>query len=191
MAEENTNAEEIQHPDMSEFGWFTRMLVRGAMLDPKLDRKVSGREVLREAVNISPLYLPKVNFVNTPDVRTLWRNFCLSCLRLLYPKQRDAISFDEAAKLYNISRKDLVRIERNMRLATWVCLVFFMVSLFIGLWLNQLRTWLPTLATMILSSVFYWKYSFLLWQIRQRSLDPEVASVRNFMKTPWWLESLK
>lgn len=175
--------------DLTKVGRIQRILIRGALRDESQEKKVTSKTVLKEIIN--PLRLPKVNVFNAPDVRKLWRVFCLSALRVLYPPTHEPRSFSEVASANNIDGQSLAKIEKVLKRAAWVSGFFFFLSLLVAIWLNNLPTWLTALGTMALSGVLYWKYSFLLWQTRLRSLEPGKAGVRQFMSTLWWLESLR
>lgn len=175
--------------DLTKVGRIQRILIKGALRDENQEKKLTSKTVFKEVIN--PLRLPKVNVFNAPDVRKMWRLFCLSALRVLYPPVHEPRSFEQVASQNNIDDKAIAKIEKVLKRSAWVAGTFFFASLLVALWINVIPTWLTALGTMSLTSALYWKYSFLLWQTRLRSLEPGKAGIKEFMATSWWLESLR
>lgn len=163
----------------------TRLLIKGAMYQPQDKVEYKASDFVPH-----PLYLPKVNFLKLPDVRIMWRSICLALLGLTFSPVVEYKSFDELCKERSISEAALLRIQGNLKRAALGSFALMGMSVLIGIWLQDTMATMGCASTFILLSVFYWKYSFLLWQVRKRSLD-EDASMRNFMSTSWYLEAFK
>ena len=166
-----------------EPSWFDRKIEEGASIRLKTDKV---------GVDINPFRLPKVRFWRSPDVLIVWRSLCRSLITLRSDKPKSTlVSFDEVCQQRGVTPAQLIKIESNLLLSARASLFFFVLALLVGAYMNQFTVWLVSGGSAFLSGVLYWKYSFLLWQVRLRSLDKHLASIQAFMKESWYIEIFK
>lgn len=170
--------------------WFRRKVVEGANL--KINEEgLDAKGAAKSSVNINPLYIPRVRFWRAPDVRIMYRALCRSILVIMDPPAPKFEDFDEICKKRGITEKMLQGIERTHKIMALIAFFFMAIALAIGLYVNTFPVWLTSLGAIVISASLYWKYSFRLWQLRKRSLDPSVASPKLFMTGDWYLEAFK
>lgn len=163
---------------------------RGANIRINENKDDLGK-LAKDSIKISPLYLPRMRFWNAPDVKTQYRSLCRLILRLWKRDEPRYLNFDDICHANKIGESGLSRIERKLLISASVGFAFMLIAVLCAIYLNTLSGWLSGLGAFFLSGVIWWKYSFLLWQVRLRSLDKDKASVQSFMKTDWYTEIFK
>lgn len=163
---------------------------RGANIRINEDKDSLGK-IAKDSVKINPFYLPRVRFWNAPDVKMTYRSMCRSILRLWKKDEPRYLNFEEICQANKIGESSLSKIEKKLLINASVGFAFMLIAILSAIYFGTFSGWLTGLGAFFLSGVIWWKYSFLLWQVRLRSLDKEKASVQAFMKTDWYAEIFK
>lgn len=197
MSTDNQTVEDNQEQQLVEYRiisekipvWFRKMLFNGANLNFK--EYGDGGEVTKDTLKIYKLKLPDFKFWNAPDARYLKRTLCRSLLKMIYQEVKPSLSFEEKKEELGLSDDDVKKIETSLKRNAIVAFFFVFLAISIGILNAKLTVWLSSLGGAFLAGVFFWKHSFYLWQIRNRSFEGENGSVKSFMTGAWFLEAFK
>ena len=167
--------------------WLRKMILNGAQID--LSKDSSGKKL--STLSISPFYLPRMKFFAAPDVKVLWREFCRRMLVMLYHNEKPPADFKEVMSKHSLQDENLEKILRMYKFKAILAALLITLSISVCVHYFSFSVILSCLGFVFLAGSLYWKYSFYMWQIRVRSFDPQVASVKRFMTGPWYLEPFK
>ncbi|MFL9610986.1 hypothetical protein ACKF11_12945 [Methylobacillus sp. Pita2] len=179
-----------QHQAPKKLSWIRRKIIEGADIQLNPERQ-ELKGMVKDSFSISPLYLPKVKFWNSPDTKTVWRAFCRLILKYSQDHEPRNESFNKICQERGVTEEAIVSIERSLKWTSRIALGTALGSVILAAWYGSLTAWLVGIGSAFMWGTIWWKYSFRLWQIRMRSLDINKASVKKFMEGEWYLEALK